>query len=72
MEQFISQRQTKDPNIGDIWEKIYEHIKLDYSEEYQSDLQTTVNEICKSWDKIDWVAVIYDNKQYPGIITELC
>ena len=27
--------------------KIYGHVKLDYLEEYQSNLEDTVNEVCK-------------------------
>ena len=64
--------KLKDPNFGDISEEIYENVKLDCSEEYQSDLQHTVNARCKSWNKNDWVAVTYDNKWYPGVIIELC
>ena len=64
--------KLKDPNFGDISQEIYENVKLDCSEEYQSDLQDTVNERCKSWNKNDWVAVTYDNKWYPGVIIELC
>ena len=33
-----------------------------YSEEYQSNVLDTINEVCKSWHKNDWVAVTYDNK----------
>ena len=62
--------KLKDPNIGDISGEIYENAKLDCSEEYQSDLQDTVNEVCKSWNKNDCVAVTYDNKWYPGVIIE--
>ena len=62
--------KLKDPNIRDISEEIYEHVKLDHSEEYQLNLQDTVNKICKSWNKNDWVAVTYDNKSYPGVISE--
>ena len=35
--------KLKDPNNGDISEEIYEQVKLDYSEQYQSNLQGTVN-----------------------------
>lgn len=40
--------KIKDSNIPDISDETYEHVKLDYSEEYQSDWQDAVNEMCKS------------------------
>ena len=62
----------KNPNIGDILEEIFEPVKQDYSEKYQSNLKDTLNEVCKQWDKNDWVAVTYDSKWYPGVIIEEC
>ena len=42
-------------------EEICEHVKLDYSEEYQSELRVAVNEICEPWVKNDCGAVMYNS-----------
>ena len=31
-----------------------------------------VNEVSSPWRKDDWVVVVYEDKWFPGVVTEVC